>query len=275
MMRKISYIIFLIIKIIDNFFKVLFKKNLIIHFKELFEQNLICEKKINGQKIFLFIPNYSTYWRANSFLTREPDTIKWIDTFDENLCFWDIGSCVGQFSIYSSKFKNSDVVSFEPSTSNLRILSRNIYINNLQKKIKIMPLLLNSNDGFNLFGENKFIEGGALNKILQNSSEKNDFENEYNMFGFSINTLVKGNFLRIPNYIKIDVDGAEYNILQGANIVLDSKDLKSILIEIDIESKNFENIFQLMKKFGFQEDKSFEKIMNKNYKKIRNFIFKR
>ena len=138
-----------------------------------------------------------------------------------------------------------------------------------------MPLLLNSNDGFNLFGENKFIEGGALNKILQNSSEKNDFENEYNMFGFSINTLVKGNFLRIPNYIKIDVDGAEYNILQGANIVLDSKDLKSILIEIDIESKNFENIFQLMKKFGFQEDKSFEKIMNKNYKKIRNFIFKR
>tara|TARA_B100000963_G_scaffold139574_1_gene121526 strand:+ start:5036 stop:5863 length:828 start_codon:yes stop_codon:yes gene_type:complete len=275
MMRKISYIIFLIIKIIDNFFKVLFKKNLIIHFKELFEQNLICEKKINGQKIFLFIPNYSTYWRANSFLTREPDTIKWIDTFDENLCFWDIGSCVGQFSIYSSKFKNSDVVSFEPSTSNLRILSRNIYINNLQEKIKIMPFLLNSNDGFNLFGENKFIEGGALNKILQNSSEKNDFENEYNMFGFSINTLVKGNFLRIPNYIKIDVDGAEYNILQGANIVLDSKDLKSILIEIDIESKNFENIFQLMKKFGFQEDKSFEKIMNKNYKKIRNFIFKR
>lgn len=275
MMRKISYIIFLIIKIIDNFFKVLFKKNLIIHFKELFEQNLICEKKINGQKIFLFIPNYSTYWRANSFLTREPDTIKWIDTFDENLCFWDIGSCVGQFSIYSSKFKNSDVVSFEPSTSNLRILSRNIYINNLQEKIKIMPLLLNSNDGFNLFGENKFIEGGALNKILQNSSEKNDFENEYNMFGFSINTLVKGNFLRIPNYIKIDVDGAEYNILQGANIVLDSKDLKSILIEIDIESKNFENIFQLMKKFDFQEDKSFEKIMNKNYKKIRNFIFKR
>jgi len=275
MMRKISYIIFLIIKIVDKFFKVLFKKNLIIHFKELFEQNLICEKKINGQKIFLFIPNYSTYWRANSFLTREPDTIKWIDTFDENLCFWDIGSCVGQFSIYSSKFKNSDVVSFEPSTSNLRILSRNIYINNLQKKIKIMPLLLNINDGFNLFGENKFVEGGALNKILDNSYEKNNFENEYNLFGFSINTLVKGNFLKIPNYIKIDVDGAEFNILKGANIILDSKDLKSILIEIDTESKNFENIFRLMKKSGFHEDKSFEKIMNKNYKKIRNFIFKR
>ena len=274
-MRKISYIIFLIIKIVDKFFKVLFKKNLIIHFKELFEQNLICEKKINGQKIFLFIPNYSTYWRANSFLTREPDTIKWIDTFDENLCFWDIGSCVGQFSIYSSKFKNSDVVSFEPSTSNLRILSRNIYINNLQKKIKIMPLLLNINDGFNLFGENKFVEGGALNKILDNSYEKNNFENEYNLFGFSINTLVKGNFLKIPNYIKIDVDGAEFNILKGANIILDSKDLKSILIEIDTESKNFENIFRLMKKSGFHEDKSFEKIMNKNYKKIRNFIFKR
>ena len=275
MMRKISYIIFLVIKFIDKFFELLFKKKLLIHFKELFEKDLISEKNINGQKIFLFIPNFSTYWRANSFLTREPDTIKWIDTFDENLCFWDIGSCVGQFSIYSSKFRNSDVVSFEPSASNLRILSRNIFINNLQKKIKIMPLLLKENDGFNLFGENKFVEGGALNQILDNSYEKNNFENEYNLFGLSINTLVKGNFLKIPNYIKIDVDGVEYDILKGAKMVLDSKDLRSILIEIDTDSKNFENIFHMMKKSGFHEDKSFEKIMNKNYKKIRNFIFKR
>lgn len=274
-MRKISYIIFLLLKIIDHFFRIVFKKNLLIHFKENFEQNLISKKYIKGKKISLFTPNYSSYWRANSFLSREPDTIAWIESFEENSCFWDIGSCVGQFSIFSSKFKNSDVVSFEPSTSNLRILSRNVFLNDLQDKIKIMPILLNDKDGFNLFGENKFIEGSALNSVFDDNCEKNKFENQYKIFGFSINTLIQDNYLKIPNYIKIDVDGVEYKILKGADKVLSSGDLKSILIEVDTDTSNYKNIFKIMDMFNFKEDKSFEKIMNKNYKKIRNFIFRK
>lgn len=275
MMRKISYIIFLLLKIIDHFFRIVFKKNLLIHFKENFEQNLISKKYIKGKKISLFTPNYSSYWRANSFLSREPDTIAWIESFEENSCFWDIGSCVGQFSIFSSKFKNSDVVSFEPSTSNLRILSRNVFLNDLQDKIKIMPILLNDKNGFNLFGENKFIEGSALNSVFDDNCEKNKFENQYKIFGFSINTLIQDNYLKIPNYIKIDVDGVEYKILKGADKVLSSGDLKSILIEVDTDTSNYKNIFKIMDMFNFKEDKSFEKIMNKNYKKIRNFIFRK
>ena len=48
-------------------------------------------------------------------------------------------------------FKNIEVISFEPSTSNLRILSRNISINNLENKIKIFQLPLG-------FYKNKFLD---------------------------------------------------------------------------------------------------------------------
>ena len=61
--------------------------------------------------------------------------------------FWDIGANLFLPSIYAAKIhKNIDVVSFEPSSSNLRILSRNISINNLEDKIEINTLPLGTKD---------------------------------------------------------------------------------------------------------------------------------
>ena len=37
----------------------------------------------------------------------------------------------------------------------------------------------------------------------------------------------------IPNYIKIDVDGIEHLILEGAEMFLKDKKVKSILVEIN------------------------------------------
>ena len=66
--------------------------------------------------------------------------LEWINTFDKpKFIFWDIGSNIGLYSIYNAiKNENSKTISFELSTSNLRVLSRNISLNNLQNKIEIM-----------------------------------------------------------------------------------------------------------------------------------------
>ena len=64
-------------------------------------------------------------------------------------------------------------IAFEPSTSNLRILTRNISINNLEKKIKVVSIpLTNKENIFQEMKENNFIEGGALNSF----GEKYNFE---------------------------------------------------------------------------------------------------
>ena len=55
-----------------------------------------------------------------------PRYIKAIDTLGINLIF-DIGANIGLYSIYAAyKFQKIEITAFEPSTSNLRILSRNI-----------------------------------------------------------------------------------------------------------------------------------------------------
>ena len=175
----------------------------------------------------------------------------------KNLIFWDIGANIGLYSIYSClKNPNSITIAFEPSSSNLRVLTRNISINNLEKKIRILPFpLTNKENTFQIMNEAYFNEGGALNSF----GEKFDFEGKeikpkmkYTLFGTTINYLLKNSILEIPDYIKIDVDGIEHLILEGGNQFLSNKKIKSLSIEINENFKmQYEKVLYLMDKHGF------------------------
>ena len=169
MLKKISYIIYLFLRFLDNILKFIFKKSFLFWFKEFLEKDSYQSIVILNKHINFFIPNQLTQWRIKSFFEKEPETLEWIDTFDntKKFIFWDIGANIGIYSIYAAlKHSNCEIISFEPSTSNLRTLSRNISINNLEDKIKIFtnPLSNNSNKFLQMKEEN-FIEGGALNSF--------------------------------------------------------------------------------------------------------------
>ena len=194
----------------------------------------------------------------DTILDKEPETIQWIDEFEDNSIFWDIGSNIGLYSIYAALKKDKiKIYSFEPSTSNLRTLSRNISINNLHKKISIIPFALsNLENKFLILKEKDFIEGGALNAFgvdYDFSGEKFVFSNSYNTFGTSLDSLANQKILDLPNYIKIDVDGIEDLILDGAKNILLNKNLRSILIEINDKFADQKNrILQIMKANNFE-----------------------
>ena len=66
-------------------------------------------------------------------------------------------------SLLNQDHKNIEIISFEPSTSNLRVLSRNISINKLEKKIKICQIPVGNNKNkFLTMKESAFMEGSAL-----------------------------------------------------------------------------------------------------------------
>ena len=91
-----------------------------------------------NNNIKFFIPSPIISWRVDTFYSKEPETLEWINSFEKkNIVFWDIGANIGLYSIYNSlKNPSSTTISFEPSTSNLRTLSRNISLNNLEKRLK-------------------------------------------------------------------------------------------------------------------------------------------
>jgi FkbM family methyltransferase len=247
MTKKIAFfiykILFFFLKLLDSLFKI----SLSYIFKDVILENSYEHLFIKNKKIFFFIPNMFTKYRLNTFFTKEPDTINWIKKFKKNkkIIFWDIGANIGNYSIFSAVYNSKvKVFAFEPSLSNLKVLARNISINNLEEKINIIQLPLTSRENkLALMQESSFEEGGSFNSfgVNYNSdsfSKKNTVfkklfpKNKYKIFGTSLDNLVKNKVIETPDYIKIDVDGIEHLILIGAKNLLRSKKIKSVLIEL-------------------------------------------
>ena len=289
MVKQISLFLYKIIFYIDKLLYSLFKRSILIWFKDFLHQDSYKFMKISNQKVQFFVPNSLVNWRVETFYSKEPETMEWIDSFNKNqkFIFWDIGSNIGLYSIYNAiKNQNSKTISFEPSTSNLRVLSRNISLNNLQNKIEIMPLALtNQNNIFLNMNEKNFVEGGALNSFGETYNfEGKQFEAEmkYKTFGTSIDYIIEKNILEIPDYIKVDVDGIEHLILKGGERVLKDKKLKSMLIEINENFvEQYNDILNIMKDSGFEikEKKNnsdlFDSDEKNSFSKVYNFIFER
>jgi len=258
--KKLSLFCFKILSFLDKIFNIITKRSILVWFKEFIQNESYKKIQILNQKINFFVPNQLTEWRVDTFHNKEPETLEWIDTFDKSgdFIFWDIGANIGLYSIYNSlKHKKSQTISFEPSTSNLRVLSRNISINNLFDRIKIFtaPLTKGGNK-FLIMKEGEFQEGGALNSFGENfdfEGKKFSSKMNYQIYGTNINYLIDNKILDIPDYIKIDVDGIEHLILEGGNKYLNNKKIKSLSIEINENfTKQHEKVIEIMKKNDFK-----------------------
>ena len=206
----------------------------------------------NNVKLTFSVPNRINQFRADTFSTKEPETLEWIDQIPENSIVWDIGANVGLYSCYAAKRCGCMVYAFEPSVFNLEILARNIYLNGLTDKIVIIPLPLNEKvntsklnlsttdwgGALSTFGQSYGHDGKPLHKIF-----------EYQTIGVSMVDAIRLLKIPQPDYIKIDVDGIEHLILKGGKDVL--KSIKGILIEINEEfQKQFEDCEKYLHESG-------------------------
>ena len=131
-LKKIFQFIFFISQ------KNIFLRKLIDLFVEENKKNI---KKIHlrNDSILLYEVNSLTRYRNDTFFSKEPETLEWIDKFPKESIFWDVGANIGLYSIYASKTKNSRVTAIEPSVFNLELLAKNIYLNSLNNRINILP----------------------------------------------------------------------------------------------------------------------------------------
>ena len=274
MEKKVSFIIFKLINSLDKLTQLIFKKSFLIYFPDFISYY----KEVKEFKFY--VPNKLIKFRVNTFYSKEPETLEWIDSFDKGSCFWDIGANIGLYSVYCGVKKSAEIYSFEPSTSNLRTLSRNISINKLQNNVTIVPFPLINEFGFKTakMSESVFVEGGAENNFKTNFDwQGNLFEssNSYKIFGTSIDYLTSNEIIRIPDYIKIDVDGIEHLILQGGLSTLKSSKIKSVLIELNESfGDQFNECKKIMKDCGFSFIKKVSTgVVSEEYSKVYNYIY--
>lgn len=198
--------------------------------------NLKYEYKLDSKSLFFHTPNWLSEYRARTLISKEPETILWINTFPPNSVLYDVGANVGIYSIYAASIKEARVISIEPSFLNLELLFRNIQANNLQNKVTIVPLSLSLNNQVANFymqsGDN--IWGGSHNTSGKGLAQDGNLMRDFlisSQVELSMDSLIEIFGLPNPEYLKLDVDGLESEILKGATKSL--KTVKSILVEVN------------------------------------------
>jgi FkbM family methyltransferase len=198
-------------------------------------RNLI--KVIHKSQSMVFVgANELCVYRAESFSNKEPDTLEWVEEIPKDSILWDVGANIGLYSIYAAKQCGCRVFAFEPSVFNLEILARNIYANQLEDLITIVPLALSEQVETNLFRMTSTNWGGALStfsKDVNQHGKEISTVFKYRTTGVTMDTAVLHLGIAQPNFIKIDVDGIEHFVLKGGIEVL--KKVEGVLIEIDTD----------------------------------------
>jgi FkbM family methyltransferase len=194
----------------------------------------IREIEHRGVRLAFVAPNYLNSWRINSFSSKEPETLEWIDGLAEESVLWDIGANIGLYSCYAAKRRRCHVFAFEPSVFNLELLARNVWANQLTDRVTLLPLPLSDRRTSSTFNMTSTEWGGALSTFDQTythdgSALKKVFE--FRTVGVSMDDALNLLGLRQPDYIKMDVDGIEHLILKGGGVVL--QNVKGVIVEIN------------------------------------------
>ena len=172
----------------------------------------------------------------HDFESREPETLAWIEAFETPCRFWDVGANIGAFSLYAGLRPGVEVSAFEPAAASYGALCRNIAANDLGARVRAYCVALSDRTqlgSLNLSGTNA---GSVFNAF---ASTEDCFGNEIavvfrqGMVGFSVDDFRRLFRLPAPNYLKIDVDSTEEQILAGASETLRDPDLRSVLIELE------------------------------------------
>ncbi|MBD1862623.1 MULTISPECIES: FkbM family methyltransferase [Trichocoleus] len=130
----------------------------------------------------------------------------------------DVGANFGLHTLYAAKAVGPQgcVFAFEPVPTNLNLLRRNVAINHVQQQVKIIPKAVsNSTDLFLDF----FVPPETVAVTASLSAESTQSQTKIQVANVRLDDFWPP--LNLPvNLIKIDVEGAELEVLRGAEQLL-------------------------------------------------------
>jgi len=213
-------------------------------------------------------------WRAKAFLTEEPMTISWINSFTKDDIFFDIGANVGNYSIYASK-KGIRSFACEPEILNLSLLYENIFLNNIESLCTPVPFAIHDKTLVEKFYLKDISKGDALHSIGQKSYLLENPESStktIDTFTITLDELINSYKLPYPTKLKIDVDHNELNVINGAKKALEY--IQEICVELDLNFDKHQEAKEILELSGFEVMKKENGPINYN-KNIANYIFRK
>jgi FkbM family methyltransferase len=240
--------------------------------------DLVYDFSHNGLNIKIACPNRVNLYRAETYLTKEPDMIDWLETMDSNVVLLDIGANIGLYSIYAAKKGVKQVIAVEPESQNYGLLNKNIHLNHLSDKITALNIGFNDVSGLNHLFIPNFLPGAALNNLGESTNWKKEAFNadfRQSVMAYSVDDFLLANSSLFPTHIKIDVDGIERRIIEGASKTLKDDRVRQVIIELNTSLPEDMEIIDILKGHGFKlvDQKNSATAAAKEYDVLYNCLF--
>lgn len=211
--------------------------------------NKIAGKKIKGTNaLFLHyeISQHLTFY-GKPEIEYEPHLKEKIRPYVEgaNLVF-DIGTNIGQYAlIFSSWLRKDDskVIGFEPDGKNFAFAQFNVHYNRL-KNVELFNQGVGSRSGKLVFYRDT-VTGGRRGSFIQAFTGKAYEGNKEEVEIVTFDQLI--HLHGIPNFVKIDVEGFEFEVLKGLTAPSDET---VFFIEVRDETKN--SVFSYFQNVNFK-----------------------
>lgn len=220
---------------------------------------------VRGHQITLVVDTAMDLYRAESYESKEPETLDWIDSVVQaDDVFFDVGANVGLYGIYAAVARRARVWAFEPEAQNVGRLQQHIVENNLVGRVHPYVLALTDQEGLDVLQLHGPVLGPA--SALHAFGSAIDYQGNafspiatQGLFGTTLDLLTTRWGLPVPNHLKIDVDGLEPKILAGARHLLTRPELRTLLIEIE---EGHEGVADVVLANGFREVRRQPTLMN-------------
>jgi FkbM family methyltransferase len=160
--------------------------------------------------------------------------------------FFDVGANVGSYTLLASSVCKAKSIAFEPVPSTFNILKQNIEINHIDNLVHLENKGVGKEKGVLKFSASE----DTTNHVIAN----NEFES--NIIQVPIVSLNDYYNTDKPSLIKIDVEGFETEVLNGADTLLEDTILKAIIIELNGSGD----------RYGYDENQIHEKLLANGFK---------
>jgi FkbM family methyltransferase len=204
-----------------------------------------------GAEIRLQVTSKTERRRLRS-CAKEPFTVAWIERMiGQGEVLYDIGANVGAYALVAAKKPSgaARVIAFEASFDNIAALSRNIVLNNAGAAVTPLPIALSNSNGLGTFNL-RMMEAGSAKHMLEAESPDGPTLYAQPVITYRLDDAIVALGLARPNHIKLDVDGSEMAVLEGARETLRSPALRTMLVEVSTEVS--EEVAALLADAGFQ-----------------------
>ncbi len=208
--------------------------------------------------------------RARRLLSKEPDTLAWIDAMAPGSVFWDVGANIGTLSLYAALRGDLTVQAFEPAAVNYYNLTANCELNGLGERLHCHLAGFGAEDrlgtvrvsqrlaarSFSFRSEPSFM-GAARAEEARKDRKKDKEASTLDLPGqpapiHRLDSFVEALGGRVPDYIKIDVPGMTLDILDGAERTLAAPGLRQLQVEAKPDSKGGRKLVALLGRHGFE-----------------------